>query len=555
HPRAPAPPHPPPRGGPRHAPPADQGGEFSVVFGDFDDDRLAERGVSDPDFLYDEGLLLAPAALAGCAAGDLVAITVADGRLALRRVTGELAQAPDLTEALARIVPAGTLDNLDSVVWQLMVEDAALFRGATAPLGELIEAAGYVRDGDYLAAAGFDFAEHHLQTRVGIVAREYELHPDEARAVVEFLGLVRRTHDQAAAGIDPADYVREQVSGHADTYAALGDQVVAAAALDVVTGYADTEHALHAAAVGLAELGSRRLRAPAGWLAGKAADQLGDVTAAIEYYEECLDRDPEWVPAIFDLALLAADAGDVTRAQSLLGRIEDGESEPLHDVLARFQPREHPGLGRNDRCWCGSGRKYKACHLGKSELSPDDRAAWLYSKALLFMRTPELFDGLYELAEARTAYWDEVDAETMGRALEGGLVVDVGLFEGGVLALYVARRAVLLPPEDFELARQWLGTQRSVFEVIATAADVLTLRDLRGGATVEVRGEWGSSGIDVGSVVCARPLPTGPATLWAPGGVEPVAASDVDELLALLDAEDADPVELVEFLSTPLALD
>ena len=24
-----------------------------------------------------------------------------------------------------------------------------------------------------------------------------------------------------------------------------------------------------------------------------------------------------------------------------------------------------PDLGRNDRCWCGSGRKYKACHLDR----------------------------------------------------------------------------------------------------------------------------------------------------------------------------------------------
>ena len=24
-----------------------------------------------------------------------------------------------------------------------------------------------------------------------------------------------------------------------------------------------------------------------------------------------------------------------------------------------------PKLGRNDPCWCGSGKKYKKCHLGK----------------------------------------------------------------------------------------------------------------------------------------------------------------------------------------------
>ena len=25
-------------------------------------------------------------------------------------------------------------------------------------------------------------------------------------------------------------------------------------------------------------------------------------------------------------------------------------------------------IGRNDRCWCGSGKKYKHCHLGREEM-------------------------------------------------------------------------------------------------------------------------------------------------------------------------------------------
>jgi uncharacterized protein YecA (UPF0149 family) len=24
-----------------------------------------------------------------------------------------------------------------------------------------------------------------------------------------------------------------------------------------------------------------------------------------------------------------------------------------------------PKIGRNDPCWCGSGKKYKKCHLGR----------------------------------------------------------------------------------------------------------------------------------------------------------------------------------------------
>lgn len=26
-----------------------------------------------------------------------------------------------------------------------------------------------------------------------------------------------------------------------------------------------------------------------------------------------------------------------------------------------------PALGRNDRCWCGSGKKYKCCHLASDD--------------------------------------------------------------------------------------------------------------------------------------------------------------------------------------------
>ncbi len=28
---------------------------------------------------------------------------------------------------------------------------------------------------------------------------------------------------------------------------------------------------------------------------------------------------------------------------------------------------EIPKLGRNDPCWCGSGKKYKRCHLEEDE--------------------------------------------------------------------------------------------------------------------------------------------------------------------------------------------
>ena len=32
-------------------------------------------------------------------------------------------------------------------------------------------------------------------------------------------------------------------------------------------------------------------------------------------------------------------------------------------ILAKNKPQFIPNLGRNDLCWCGSGKKYKRCHM------------------------------------------------------------------------------------------------------------------------------------------------------------------------------------------------
>jgi hypothetical protein len=43
----------------------------------------------------------------------------------------------------------------------------------------------------------------------------------------------------------------------------------------------------------------------------------------------------------------------------------------LRDSLKRLvlgpERQAIPVLGRNDICWCGSGRKYKACHLAADD--------------------------------------------------------------------------------------------------------------------------------------------------------------------------------------------
>lgn len=39
----------------------------------------------------------------------------------------------------------------------------------------------------------------------------------------------------------------------------------------------------------------------------------------------------------------------------------------LSRLFGRDNPQIPVDLGRNDPCWCGSGKKYKHCHLVRDE--------------------------------------------------------------------------------------------------------------------------------------------------------------------------------------------
>ena len=52
----------------------------------------------------------------------------------------------------------------------------------------------------------------------------------------------------------------------------------------------------------------------------------------------------------------------------------------IESVKKLFVPQGPPAdlrLGRNDVCWCGSGKKYKNCHLASDERKRAARRAGL----------------------------------------------------------------------------------------------------------------------------------------------------------------------------------
>ncbi len=522
---------------------------FAVAFRGMDDDAFDERGVEDPEWPSDEGLFLGPDALSGYDEGDVVGLTVEDGELQLRPVSADELSTPDLAVSLAAIVQDAP-ENIVTSFWQLMVDDPALFTVPAVPVSELIATAGYFCEGEYIAVEGFDFDEHRAMARVDLLMRAHELGPDEATAVVAFDKLIN-TIEQSAE--DERTSVAQTIaSSLSELLVALANPDVARAAYgETAARLTEGSDALRIAASVLRENGPRRIAPAAHWLAGKAAEVDGQTLEAERHYERAVTLDPKWEPALTDLARYASDRGDASRALSLLGRTADGPTEPMYELLSQYIPSERRDLGRNDRCWCGSGRKYKVCHLGKAEFTLDDRARWLYQKAGQFADAIEWRPIIISLAEVRAAH-DE-DPYGILRALEDGLAIDVAMFECGIFESFVERRGHLLPTDELLLAQQWLLAERSVHEVIAVRpGSGLSLRDARTGDHLEVVERTASQQLRVGDYLCGRVVSAG-STMQIFGGLEPIVPSQRRQLIELLDDEMTDPRELVEFLSARFA--
>jgi len=529
------------------------GAPITEVLPAFDEEALAARGVPVDTVTEDGALLLPPGRLAGLgvAAADLVGLRVSEQGFELTAVSDV---APcDVAAALNTLLQPDRPEELDAAVWTVCTAQAELFREPAAPLTELLSAGGLTYEGDWVARGDFDFAAWRLAGRIRRLKERYELDDDEALAVATMLLLHGQTldlMDLAIAGQAPDD-VRSELPERA-TLALLAEPVVADAVLTESGAPIDRKSA---AALGLLaqsveSVAPRPARPALRWLWAKADELLGELDEAEAQYRTAETLDPSWPLTLISLARYASDRGDAEGALSLLRRAGAPADDEVVAMLERFRPTPRRDLGRNQPCWCGSGRKYKVCHLNREQAPLAERAAWLYQKA-----ATDLLDGpfgplLLEIAYERALYWDSPGS--LERALQDSLVFDAVLFEGGAFAAFVAARGPLLPEDEQLLAEQWLLTERSVHEVLAVDRGTgMTLRDVRTGDVHEVREQAGSRQAQVGELYCARVVPAGD-TWQIFGGVEPVSPIQRDDLIALLDDE-PDPVELVATLSRRFA--
>jgi len=551
------------------------GSAARLVLAGFDDELLEQRGIPAEVVDPNGALLLMPGTLGtlGVAEGDLVGVRLAARGLVVERVT-----APSLgANAAVGTRLAATLDADEPVyfgaaVWTACVEDPAVFTEPLPPLCEIVDGYGLAHRGEWLAPDGFDFDRWHFERGCATLAERHDLDPDDAFALYSLVELFDRMSlllseaadaDEppedaltAAEGATGPDGTEPEVDWFADLVgelgAALADPLLAELLLAETVGSGrDGAPALGMFAEALEPNVPRAARVACRWLRAVALERIGDIAAAEAELLAAESMDPDWPLPLFDLARVASDRGDLERGLALLRRAGAGPDHPLVELLEQHRAEPRRDIGRNELCWCGSGRKYKKCHLGREQLPLAERVGWLYVKAGQHAQLTGWNDLLADAGYERCRYADD-DPDALAAALDDPLVLDAVLFEGGAFAEFLRIRGSLLPDDERLLAEQWLLVHRSVFEVEQVhRGQGVTVRDVRTGDTHEVRERAASRQLQPGQLVCARVVPAGD-TMQFFGGLEPVALHERDPLIDLLDTE-PDAVTLVAQLSRRFA--
>lgn len=177
---------------------------------------------------------------------------------------------------------------------------------------------------------------------------------------------------------------------------------------------------------------------------------------------------------------------------------EEDEDWELDDIPEPIEPVQRPERpGRNDPCWCGSGKKYKKCHLDADEhKSQDDAPAppggrmgrrefqQLQRAVIDFMRRE-----ISSSAERRDI--DEAlfgpDERRKDEVLQGEWTLHdwVSQRRGRtILEEYLLRNEAKLSAEEAEVLRNWIASYVGFYEVLEVQRGTgLKLRDLTSGET------------------------------------------------------------------------
>lgn len=176
--------------------------------------------------------------------------------------------------------------------------------------------------------------------------------------------------------------------------------------------------------------------------------------------------------------------------------------------------------GRNEPCHCGSGKKYKKCHMKEDQAAEKERG--LVQRAANFIRRDLLvFARDDRFAEAFATglpfywndYYDAANAEQMSQpeALRffDWFVFDFYLENGRrLIELYAEEKMEDLSSHQQAVAADWVNAGAgSLYELIGYEGQMLALRDFFTGDEFTVYEGGGRGNVSMGDVIITRLVP------------------------------------------------
>lgn len=201
-----------------------------------------------------------------------------------------------------------------------------------------------------------------------------------------------------------------------------------------------------------------------------------------------------------------------------------------------------PEVGRNDPCPCGSGKKYKYCHWRIDQQTQRQNLqlerAWrtLSQRIWEFGSQEDLF---MEVVSAWELFWDNrVPLSSMQKlgVLDRFRFIDWYSYDyrtsrnrKRIAERFLDQRATDLSSLEQDLARDWVKTHFSVYEVTGVTGDQADLQDIFTEQARTINQPDAEEHLIAGALLLARLLPLGGALRFAPA-VTPIPAKDKNEL-------------------------
>lgn len=211
--------------------------------------------------------------------------------------------------------------------------------------------------------------------------------------------------------------------------------------------------------------------------------------------------------------------------------------------------------GRNDPCYCGSGRKYKQCHMPADLAAERDQRAWNDAARSLRADLLEFADDQRFDEAAATAvsdYWNGLyTAETLplmsvseAERFFDWFAFDYTLPSGGRVAEAYRREQGELPSPRRELLDQWVDARpMSGYELLGYERQMLRLRDMVSGELFDVFEPAGHGDAPLGAIILGRIVPVQDRLEFftLPAYIPPEEIADLPDRLAAARAEDSSP--------------